>query len=58
MLDVSSDRSFVRMDVSSFEALLTMVAPLITYQDTTFRQAIPPGERLAITLLYLATGTQ
>lgn len=45
------------MDASTFEDLQQMVAPLITYQDTKFHDAIPPGERLALTLRYLATGT-
>ena len=56
MFDVSSYRNFVRMDAASFEELLQMVAPLITYQDTTMREAIPPAERLAVTLRFLATG--
>ena len=33
-----------------------IVGPSITRQDTEFRQAIPPGERLAITLRFLVTG--
>ena len=33
-----------------------MVAPLITQQDTNMRQAISAGERLALTLRFLATG--
>lgn len=56
LCDVSSYRNLVRMDASTFEELLTRVAPRITYQDTVFRQAIPPAERLAITLRFLATG--
>ena len=49
LCDVLSYRNFVRMDASTFEELLTRVAPRIIYQDTVFRQAIPPAERLAIT---------
>ena len=56
LCDVSSYRNFVRMDAVTFEELLTSVAPRITYQDTLMRQALPPGERLAITLRFLATG--
>ena len=41
------------MDSATFKKLLCMVAPMITYQDTILREAIIPGERLAITL---ATG--
>ena len=56
VLDVSSYMNFVRMDAATFEELLQMVAPLITYQDTTMREAIPSAERLAVTLRFLATG--
>ena len=44
------------MDVVTFEELLARVALRITYQDTKMRPAIPPAERLAITLRFLATG--
>ncbi|KAH9377754.1 hypothetical protein HPB48_014399 [Haemaphysalis longicornis] len=43
------------MYTATFEDLLQRVAPLITKRDTPFRQAIVSGERLAITLRYLAT---
>ena len=43
------------MDSTSFEELLSAIAPKITHQDTVFRNAISPGERLAVTLRYLAT---
>ena len=33
-----------------------MVTPLIAKEDTTFRNAISPGERLAVTLRFLASG--
>ena len=45
-LDVSSYLNFVRMNASTFETLLTKVAPLIARKDTNMRDAIPPGERL------------
>ena len=45
-----------RMDVVTFDELLHMVGPLVTYQDTRLQKAIPPSERLALTLRYLATG--
>ena len=55
-MDVSSYLNFVRMNASTFETLLTKVAPLIARKDTHMRDAIPPGERLAVTLRFLATG--
>ena len=33
-----------------------MVSPLISIQTTNFRKAIPAGERLSLTLRYLASG--
>ena len=56
-LDTSSYCNFLRMDSSSFEELLQKVGPKITFKDTNMRQAIPAGERLAVTLRFLATGT-
>ena len=56
VLDTSSYRNFVRMDAATFEELLVKVAPLITRKDTKMRQCIHPGERLALTLRFLATG--
>ena len=53
---MSSYRNFVRMNAATFETLLNMVAPLIFPKDTNMRGAIPPGERLALTLRFLATG--
>ena len=44
------------MTPQRFSHLLVLVGPAITRQDTIFRQAIPPDERLAITLRYLVTG--
>ncbi|KAG0443541.1 hypothetical protein HPB47_014801 [Ixodes persulcatus] len=49
-------RSWIRMNTDTFEELLAKVRPLIVEQDTPFRQAILPGERLPITFCYLATG--
>ena len=52
---VSSYRNFVRMNAVTFKTLLNMVAHLIFRKDTNMREAIPPGERLALTLRFLAT---
>ena len=54
--DKQSYKNFLRMDVAAFEDLLSKVGPLITYRDTHLRKAISPGERLAVTLRFLATG--
>lgn len=56
--DSATYRHFLRMDIPTFDEILRLVGPLITYQDTNMRQAISPGERLALTLLFLATGKQ
>ena len=56
MGDESSYKNFLRMDIDSFQSILALIAPEITYRDTHLRKAIPPGERLALTLRFLATG--
>ena len=48
--------NFVGMDIQQFHHLLDVVSPYITHQDTAMRDAIPPAERLAVTLRFLATG--
>ena len=54
--DPAAYRNFLRMDDESFRTLLQSVAASIQRQDTTLRKAIPPEERLSLTLRYLATG--
>lgn len=54
--DEGSFLNFLRVTPGLFEELVTKVSPYIKRQDTTFRKAISPGMRLAITLRYLATG--
>ncbi|XP_046573230.1 uncharacterized protein LOC124281247 [Haliotis rubra] len=54
--DTKSFVNFLRMDRESFDQLLGRVSPMITKADTPMRDSIPPGEKLAITLRYLATG--
>lgn len=53
---VGTFRNYFRMDNTTFQELLEKVSPLIVKQDTNFRKAIPPEERLMVTLRYLATG--
>lgn len=50
-------RDFPRMTHRDFEHLLQLATPLIEKSNTRFRESIPPGERLALTLHYLATGS-
>ena len=52
-LDTTSYCNLVRMNQ---QHLIRKVAPLIVRQDTVMRKAIAPGERLALTLRFLATG--
>lgn len=54
--DRNSFKNFMRMSSEDFNYLLNMVAPKITKEDTCMRKAIPAGEKLALTLRYLATG--
>ena len=54
--DPKSLKNFIRMDKTTFVELLEKVSPLIIKKDTTMRPAISPGEKLALTLRYLASG--
>ena len=49
-------QNYLRMDYDIYNELLELISPLIVKQDTNFRDAITPHERLAATLRYLATG--
>jgi len=44
------------MTPTDFEELLNMVSPIISRKNTSFRQAIPASDKLAVILRYLATG--
>jgi hypothetical protein len=55
--DADSYRNFLRMDAESFDLLLRKVGPVIKRQNTRLRISIPPEERLALTLRWLATGS-
>ena len=52
-----SFKNFARLNPELFNELERKLEPLIGRQNTTFRRCISTGERLAITLRYLATGT-
>ncbi len=49
-------QNFCRMPFKDFEYLLSLTEPAIRKQDTNYRDAISPKERLVITLRFLATG--
>lgn len=49
-------RSCMRMLPESFNAILELVGPQISKQNTRKRAGICPDQRLAITLRFLATG--
>lgn len=49
-------RVYMRMTPASFHVLLDLVAEDLKRQDTNFRTAISPGERLALTLRFLGHG--
>lgn len=49
-------RNFLRMSSAQFDNLVELVKPHIEKSDTNMRMSISAGERLALTLRYLATG--
>ena len=48
--------NYLRMDEDRYLELLSLVTPIIVKQNTKMRIAIPPHERLIVTLRYLVTG--
>ncbi|XP_050670649.1 putative nuclease HARBI1 [Leptidea sinapis] len=48
--------NFVRMSCTDFQYLLQKISPMVSKQDTTWREAVPTKIRLALTLRFLATG--
>ena len=54
--DVPGYIAFQRMAPELFQELLQLIQPHIQKQTTNMRKPISPGERLAITLRFLATG--
>lgn len=54
--DSNGYKKFLRMDPESFGVLESLITPLITKKDTNMRRSIPAGERLAVTVRFLATG--
>lgn len=54
---VGTFRNYFRMTRGQFDIILAEVEPLISKQDTVFRESISAEERLMVTLRYLATGS-
>jgi len=42
--------NYFRMSIESFDKLLVLVGPRITYENTRLHLSVPPQERLAVTL--------
>ena len=53
---MSENKKYFRIPAEKFEELLRAIEASLVKQDTMMRSAIPPRERLAVTLRYLATG--
>ena len=47
---------YMRMPYPKFVALAELIGPYVKKQDTFMRMSIPPSERLALTIHFLATG--
>jgi hypothetical protein len=41
---------YFRMSAATFDKLLVLLGPSLTFQDTRMRKSVPPEERLAVTL--------
>lgn len=50
--------NFMRMPAEMFDEILERVGPKIAKQQTYWRDPIPPGMKLAITLRHLASGSK
>lgn len=55
-VDDGSFRNYVRLTKDQFDEVVERVTPFIERTCTNFRTAISPGERVAVTLRFLATG--
>lgn len=55
-LDPGDWFNYLRMDEETYFELLNFITPLIIRNNTHFREAISPHERLTAILRYLATG--
>ena len=55
-VDHSSFYTYFHMSPVMFDDLLIRVGPVITQMTSQLTSALPPGERLGVTLRYLVTG--
>ena len=54
--DTAAFSDYMRMPYPKFAALVELIGPCIKKEDTMKRMFIPPSERLALTIRFLATG--
>ena len=54
---VGTFRNYFRLTREEVNVILERVSPIITKQDTNYRQSISAEQRLMVTLRYLATGS-
>ena len=57
--ELNSDGSlhnYTRITKVQFNDIVERITPVVQRYDTNFQAAITPGERLAVTLQFLATG--
>lgn len=54
--DLASFVNFLRVPPEMFDELLTRVGPRISKPDTSYRKALEPGMKLAVTLRHLTSG--
>ena len=56
MFDTESFLKYFRMTPSRFDRLLSLIGTALYRKGTVMRSPVSPGERLAVTLRFLATG--
>ena len=54
--DTPGFSEYMRMPYSKFVALAELIGPYIKKKDTVMRMSIPPSEKLALAIRFLATG--
>jgi hypothetical protein len=54
--DSSGFKNYFRVTPVQFEDILSKVGPFISVNNTSFREAIPAADKLAVKLRFLATG--